>query len=54
MSQRLYIDYDWPCYDSTPAVPREKASKMAEIEAYVNILIDNNRNYAEELNALKR
>lgn len=48
------MDYDWPSYDPAPAPPRDKANKMAEIEAYVNILIDNNRNYADELNSLKR
>ena len=27
---------------------------MAEIESYVNVLIENNRAYAEEINLLKR
>lgn len=41
------MDYDRSCYDSEFATNREKASKMTEIETYVNILIENNRTYAE-------
>ena len=53
MAQRLYIDYNQP-FEGEPATFRDKASKMTEIEAYVNVLIDNNRAYADELNLLKR
>jgi hypothetical protein len=55
MAQRLYLDYDREeRYYEEPKVQREKASKMAEIENYVSILIDNNRAYGEELNILRK
>ena len=54
MSQRLYIDYDRGLHEADANSSREKASKMTEIEAYVNVLIENNRTYADEINLLKR
>lgn len=55
MAQRLYLDYDREeRYYEEPKLQREKASKMAEIESYVSILIDNNRAYGEELNILRK
>jgi hypothetical protein len=45
MAQRLSYNYDYNC---------EKVSKMNEIESYVSILIENNKNYADELNLLRK
>jgi len=47
MSQRLYLDYDRPYYEPEPAYLKDKNSKITEIEAYVNVLIENNRTYAD-------
>jgi hypothetical protein len=47
MSQRLGCNYEY-------GFEREKASKMSEIESYVAILIENNKNYAEETNLLRK
>lgn len=54
MSQRSYLDYDRMHYEPEPAYYKDKNSKITEIEAYVNVLIDNNRAYADELNALRK
>ena len=54
MSQRLYPDYDRILLESDQNTYRQKGSKMAEIESYVNVLIENNRAYAQEINQLKR
>lgn len=47
MTQRLYMDYDRGIYEPEINSNRDKTSKMAEIENYVNVLIDNNRSYAD-------
>lgn len=47
MTQRLYVDYDRCAYEPEIVSNRDKTSKMAEIENYVNVLIDNNRAYAD-------
>lgn len=47
MSQRLYLDYDRPYYEAEPVYHKDKNSKITEIEAYVNVLIENNRTYAD-------
>jgi hypothetical protein len=54
MSQRLYVDYERALCEMDSNTYREKTSKMAEIENYVNVLIENNRVYADEINSLKR
>jgi hypothetical protein len=47
MTQRLGREYG-------AGAEREKAAKMAEIENYVSILIENNKAYAEELHLLRK
>jgi len=47
MSQRLYLDYDRSYHETEPAYLKDKNSKITEIEAYVSVLIENNRVYAD-------
>jgi hypothetical protein len=47
MSQRLYLDYDRLYNEPEPTYLKDKSSKITEIEAYVNVLIENNRVYAD-------
>lgn len=47
MAQRLSYNYE-------NTYEREKTSKMNQIENYVSVLIDHNKNYADQLNLMRK
>lgn len=61
MSQRLCVNYEREdkyqsnsSSDSYQCQCKGKPSRMIEIESYVNVLIENNKNYSEEINLLRK